>query len=83
MIEAACCAQSLILAEVLDTQLGPATGNGVDKGLEDGFLIVADNENFFNLGDGCYSAKAVFDDGVAGDREQRLLGLTLLGVFFL
>jgi hypothetical protein len=44
----------------------------VDEGLEDGFLVVADNEDFFDLGDVRDSTEAVLDDGVARDREQRL-----------
>ena len=47
--------------------------DGVDKGLEDGFFIVADNEDFpdvRNVGDG---AEAVLDDWVACDREEWLL----------
>jgi hypothetical protein len=44
----------------------------VDEGLEDRFLVVANNEDFLDLGDVRDSAEAVLDDGVAGDREQRL-----------
>jgi hypothetical protein len=28
-----------------------AVGDGVDEGLEDGFLIIADDEDFLDLGD--------------------------------
>lgn len=66
--------QRLVLAQVLDAQLGPCCGDGVDEGLEDGFLIVTDNEDFLDLGDGGDGAEAVLDDGVAGDGEQWLVG---------
>jgi hypothetical protein len=77
VVETTCRAQGLVLAQVLDAQLRPGGGDGVDEGLEDGLLIVSDDEDLLDLGDGCYSAEAVFDDGVAGDGEQRLAGLAV------
>ena len=82
MVETASCAQGLVFAEVLDAQLGPVGRDGVDEGLEYRLLVVADDEDFFDLGDGCYGAEAVLDDGVAGNGEQWLVGLarTFFGV---
>lgn len=48
-------------------------GDGVDEGLEDGLLVVADNKNFLDLGNIGDSTEAVLDDGVAGDGEEGLL----------
>tara|TARA_R110002003_G_scaffold878_11_gene21747 strand:+ start:854 stop:994 length:141 start_codon:yes stop_codon:yes gene_type:complete len=44
----------------------------VDEGLEDRFLVVANNEDFLDLGDVRDSAEAVLDNGMSRDREQRL-----------
>lgn len=77
VVETTRCAQSLVLAQVLYAQLRPGGGDGVDEGLEDGLFIVADDEDFLDLGDSCYGAKTVLDDGVAGDGEQRLEGLAV------
>lgn len=72
MVETSCRAECLVFSQVLDAQLWEVVGDGVDEGLEDGFLVVADDEDFLDLWDGCDRAEAVLDDGVAGDREQRL-----------
>lgn len=72
MVETACGAECLVFSEVLDAQLWEAVGDGVDEGLEDGFFIVADDEDFLDLRNGGNGAEAVLDNGVAGDREQRL-----------
>ena len=77
VVETTRCAQSLVLAQVLNAQLWPGGGDGVDEGLEDGLLVVANDDDFLDLGDGCYGAEAVLDDGVAGDGEQRLAGLAV------
>ena len=50
----------------------PAGRDGVDEGLEDGFLIVADDKDFLDLGDVGDGAEAVLDYGVTGDGEERL-----------
>lgn len=47
--------------------------DGVDERLEDGFLVVADNEDFLDLRDVGDCAEAMLDDGVAGDREEGLI----------
>jgi hypothetical protein len=52
--------------------MGEVVRDGVDEGLEDGFLVVADNEDFLDLGNSCDGAEAVLDNGVACDREERL-----------
>lgn len=45
-----------------------------DELAENGLVVVADNEDFFNLGDLGDGAEAVFYDRVAGDFEERLGG---------
>lgn len=50
-----------------------AVGDCIDEGLEDGFLVVADNEDFFDLGNVGDCAEAVLDDGVACYREEGLI----------
>lgn len=44
----------------------------VDEGAEDGFFVVAYDEDFVDLRDFGDGAEAVFDDGVAGDFEEGL-----------
>jgi hypothetical protein len=44
----------------------------VDEGLEDGLFVVADDEDFLDLGDLGYGAEAMLDDGVAGDGKEGL-----------
>ena len=73
VVETACGAQCLIFSEVLDGELGEAVGDGVDEGLEDGFLVVADDEDLLDLGDVRNGTEAVLDDGVTGDGEEGLL----------
>lgn len=72
MVETSCGAECLVFSEVLDAQLWEVVRDGVDEGLEDGLFIVADDEDFLDLWNGGDSAEAVLDNGVAGDREQRL-----------
>lgn len=74
VVEAAGGAQRLVLAQVLDAQLRPRAGDGVDERLEDRLLVVADDEDLLDLGDGGNGAEAVLDDRVAGDGEQWLAG---------
>jgi hypothetical protein len=50
----------------------PASRDGVDEGLEDRLLVVADDEDFLDLGDVRDGAEAVLDYGVAGDGEEWL-----------
>ena len=73
MVQATGRAQRLVFSEVLDAQMRPAGRDGVDELLEDGLLIVADDEDLLDLGDVCDGAEAVFDYGVAGDWEEWLL----------
>ena len=41
--------------------------------MEDGFLVVADDEDLFDFGNVRNSLEAVFDNWVAGDGEEGLL----------
>jgi hypothetical protein len=52
--------------------VGEVVGDGVDEGLENRLLVVADDEDFLDLWDVGNSAKTVLDDGMACDREERL-----------
>jgi hypothetical protein len=51
----------------------PVGRDGVDEGLEDRLLVVADDEDFLDLGDVRDSAEAVLNYGVTCDRKERLL----------
>jgi hypothetical protein len=62
----------LVFSKVLDAQVGEVVGDGVDEGLENRLLVVADDEDFLDLWDVGNSAKTVLDDGMACDREERL-----------
>jgi hypothetical protein len=72
VVETSCRAERLILPEVLDAEVREVVRDGVDKGLEDGFLVVADDEDFFDFGNARDSTEAVLNNGVACDREERL-----------
>jgi hypothetical protein len=72
MVQASCRAQCLVFPEVLDAQVWEVVRDGVDKRLEDGLLIIADNKDFLDLGDACDGTEAVLDNGVTCDREERL-----------
>lgn len=72
MVQTACGAQRLVFPEVLDGELREAVGDGVDEGLEDGFLVVADDEDLLDLGNVRNGTEAVLDDGVSGDGEEGL-----------
>ena len=72
MVETTCRAQCLIFSQVLDAQVGEVVGDGVDEGLEDGLLVVANDEDFLDLGDAGNGAEAVLDYGVACNGEERL-----------
>lgn len=46
----------------------------LDKVAEDGLVVVADEEDFGDLGDSGDGVEAVLDDGLAGNFEQGLFG---------
>lgn len=52
--------------------MGEVVGDGVDEGLEDGLLVVADDEDLLDLGDAGNGAEAVLDYRVACNGEERL-----------
>jgi len=73
MIETTCSAKSLIFAEVLNfLELGKFFGRVSDEVTEDGFVIVAHQDDFLDSWDFSNGAKAVPDDGVASDVKERL-----------
>jgi hypothetical protein len=49
-----------------------ALGNVLDEVPEDRFVVIADNKDFFDLGDLGNSSEAVLDYGMAGDWEEGL-----------
>lgn len=64
--------QSLILSQVFDADVGEALGDVPDEVSEDGFVVVANNEDFLDFLDFGDRPEAVLDYGVAGDFEERL-----------
>lgn len=74
MVETAGGAQGLVLAQVLDGEVGELIGGVLDKVAEDGLLVVADDEDLGDLlaGNTLDGRQAVPDDGVAGDFEEGL-----------
>lgn len=61
-----------MFAQIFDADVGKDVGHVLHEVAEDGFFIIADDEDFFDLGDFGYGAKAVFDNRVAGDVEEGL-----------
>ena len=72
MIEATGCTECLVLTEVLDGDVWVGAGGVLDEVAEDGLVVVADDEDLADLRDFGYCGKAVLDDGVAGNFEERL-----------
>lgn len=72
MVKTTCGAQCLVFPKVLDGERWEAVGNGIDEWLEDGLLVIADNEDFLDLGDVRDRAEAMLDDRVTGDRKEGL-----------
>jgi len=64
----------LVFAEVFDGDLRVCARAVFDEVAEDGFVVVADNEDFADVGEAGDGGEAVGDDGVAGDLEEGLLG---------
>ena len=71
MIETTGSAQSLVLAEVLHGDGGKRFAAILDKIAEYRLVIVPDEKDFFDLGHFGNGAHAMFDDGMAGDFEER------------
>lgn len=46
----------------------------LDEVTEDGLVVVADKEDFGDLGDSSDGIEAVLDNGLAGDFEEGLFG---------
>lgn len=72
VVEAAGCAEGLILAEVFDGDAGELLGRVLDEVAEHRLVIVADDADFLDLlvGNACDGRQAVPDDGVAGHFEE-------------
>ena len=73
VIQATGSAQCLVFSEVFDAQLWEGGRDVVDERLENGFLVVTDNENLFDLRNTDNGAETVFNDWVTGNREEGLL----------
>lgn len=72
MVQAAGGAQGLVLAQVLDGEVGEVGGGILDEVAEDGLVVVADEVDLVYGGDFGDGGQAVVDDGVAGDVEEGL-----------
>jgi hypothetical protein len=67
----------LVFTEVFDADLGRVLGAVFDEVAEDGLVIVADYEDFLDLWDFGDGAEAVFNNGVSGDVEERLMRVSI------
>lgn len=72
VVEAAGSSQRSIFTKVLDSELGKLLDGVLDEVSEDGFVIVADQNDFSNIWDLRKGFEAVTNDGVAGDIEKGL-----------
>lgn len=72
MVEAACGAKGLVLAQVFNGEFGEGGGGVLDEVAKDGLVVVADEVDLVDGGDFGDGRQAVVDDGMAGDVEQRL-----------
>jgi len=68
VVEAAGGTEGLVLAEVFDGDGGVGAAAVFDEVAEDGFVVVADDEDFADLEDAGDGGEAVGDDGVAWGR---------------
>lgn len=75
MVESSSSAESLVFAEVLYADLWVGTRAVLDEIAEDALVVVADDEDFADLGDFGDCLEAVFDDGVSCDFEEGLYGI--------
>lgn len=72
VVETAGCAEGGVLAEVLESELREFGGPLLDEGGEDGLVVVANEDYFFDGGDLGDGDEGVVDEGVAGDFEEGL-----------
>ena len=79
MVESACGAQSLVLAKIADGHVGVVSAAVFDDIAEDGLVVVADDEDFFDFGNLSDGGEAMGDDCVAGNREERLEVVRMVG----
>lgn len=71
MVEPACRSECLVLAKVLDGEFWELDRPFLDEWLEDRFVIVTNENDFFN-GRLLESLEVVPNNGMTGDFEQRL-----------
>ena len=72
MVQPARGSQGLVLAQVLNRDVGVCAVGVLDEVAEDGLVVVADDEDLADLGDFGDGGEAVLDDRVAGDFEEWL-----------
>ena len=72
VVQAAGGAKGLVLAEVLDREVGKLAGSILDEVAENGFFVVADEVDLANRGNLLDGRQAVPDDGMAGNIEEGL-----------
>lgn len=72
MVEAASGSESLVFPQVFDRDLRVGARAILDEVAEDGFVVVANDEDLTDLGDFGDGGEAVRDDRVSGDLEERL-----------
>ena len=74
VVEASSSAKSLVLSQIGDFELRKLPRRVSDEISKDTFVVVADQDDFFDTLDFCYCFKAVPDDWVASNIEKRLKG---------
>lgn len=72
MVETAGRAEGGVLAKVLERERGELAGPLLDKGCEDGFVVVTNQNDLLDGGDFGDGDERVVDQGVAGDFEEGL-----------
>ncbi len=78
MVETSSGAKSLVLAEILDLDVREFFRRIFDEVAEDTLVVVTDEDDLLDVWDFGDGFQAVPNNGVAGDIEQRLLGVLLL-----
>ncbi|KAF7165421.1 hypothetical protein CNMCM5623_009586 [Aspergillus felis] len=73
MIETPCCAKCRVFTQVLNSELGELLAGVFDEITEDRFIVVADQDDFSDIGNFGKSLEAVVDNGVTGNFEKGLI----------
>lgn len=78
MIETSCRAKRRVFTQVLNSELGELLAGVFDEITEDRFIVVADQDDFTDIGDLGESLEAVIDNGVTGNFEKGLIEFNAL-----